>query len=74
LEDINHRRMNGTLPRQLDFRFIATSSVPLEQLVQWGAMTSRCVGSGGGTKARSQASPRAASPRKPTSPQAQKAL
>jgi len=36
LEDINHRRMNGTLPRQLDFRFIATSSVPLEQLVREG--------------------------------------
>jgi len=36
LEDINSRRMNGTLPRQLDFRFIATSSVPLEQLVKEG--------------------------------------
>lgn len=36
LEDINSRRMNGTLPRQLDFRFIATSSVPLEQLVREG--------------------------------------
>jgi DNA-binding NtrC family response regulator len=36
LEDINTRRMNGTLPRQLDFRFIATSSMPLEQLVREG--------------------------------------
>ena len=36
LEDINTRRMNGTLPRQLDFRFIATSSLPLEQLVRDG--------------------------------------
>ena len=36
LEDINTRRMNGTLPRNLDFRFIATSSVPLEQLVREG--------------------------------------
>lgn len=36
LEDINTRRMNGTLPRQLDFRFIATSSLPLEQLVREG--------------------------------------
>lgn len=36
LEDINTRRMNGTLPRQLDFRFIATSSVPMEQLVREG--------------------------------------
>lgn len=36
LEDINTRRMNGTLSRQLDFRFIAASSVPLEQLVREG--------------------------------------
>ena len=36
LEDINTRRMNGTLPRNLDFRFIATSSVPLEQLIREG--------------------------------------
>ena len=36
LEDINSRRMNGTLPRQLNFRFIATSSVPMEQLVSGG--------------------------------------
>lgn len=36
LEDLNTRRMSGTLPSQLDFRFIATSSVPLEQWVREG--------------------------------------
>ena len=37
LEDLNLRRLNGTLPAQLDFRFLATSSKPLEQLVRDGA-------------------------------------
>jgi DNA-binding NtrC family response regulator len=36
LEDINTRRMSGVLPTPLDFRFVATSSVPLEQLVKEG--------------------------------------
>ncbi len=36
LEDLNSRRMAGTLPRNLDFRFLATSSVPLEKLVREG--------------------------------------
>ena len=36
LEDINSRRLSGTLPRNLDFRFVATSSLPLEQLVRDG--------------------------------------
>ncbi len=34
LEDINNRRLNGTLPRNMDFRFIATSSLPMEKLVK----------------------------------------
>ena len=36
LEDINARRLAGNLPRDLNFRFIATSSQPLEQLVREG--------------------------------------
>jgi len=36
LEDINARRLTGNLPRDLNFRFIATSSQPLEQLVREG--------------------------------------
>lgn len=36
LEDIASRRMNGTLPRNMDFRFVATSSNPLEQAVKEG--------------------------------------
>lgn len=36
LEDLSTRRMNGQLPPQLDFRFIATSSVPLEPLAREG--------------------------------------
>ncbi len=34
LEDINNRRLAGGLPRNMDFRFIATSSIPLEKLVK----------------------------------------
>ncbi len=34
LEDITNRRLAGTLPKNLDFRFVATSSVPLEKLVK----------------------------------------
>ena len=34
LEDINNRRLAGTLPRNMDFRFIATSSIPMEKLVK----------------------------------------
>ncbi|MBP7948104.1 MAG: sigma-54-dependent Fis family transcriptional regulator [Verrucomicrobiales bacterium] len=33
LEDIANRRLTGSLPKNLDFRFIATSSIPLERLV-----------------------------------------
>jgi DNA-binding NtrC family response regulator len=36
LEDINARRLAGNLPKELNFRFVATSSVPLEQLVKEG--------------------------------------
>ncbi len=36
LEDINSRRLSGNLPRDLNFRFVATSSQPLEQLVREG--------------------------------------
>ena len=36
LEDINARRLAGNLPRDLNFRFIATCSQPLEQLVREG--------------------------------------
>ncbi|MDB6135633.1 MAG: DNA-binding response regulator [Verrucomicrobiales bacterium] len=36
LEDLNARRMTGQLPPALDFRFIATSSVSLEQLAREG--------------------------------------
>jgi DNA-binding NtrC family response regulator len=36
LEDINTRRLAGNLPRELSFRFVATSSQPLEQLVREG--------------------------------------
>lgn len=34
LEDINAKRLAGNLPRELNFRFVATSSQPLEQLVR----------------------------------------
>ncbi len=34
LEDINNRRLAGALPRNMDFRFIATSSLPMEKLVK----------------------------------------
>jgi DNA-binding NtrC family response regulator len=34
LEDINNRRLAGTLPRNMDFRFIATSSISMEKLVK----------------------------------------
>ncbi len=34
LEDINSRRLGGALPASLDFRFVATSSSPLEQAVK----------------------------------------
>jgi DNA-binding NtrC family response regulator len=34
LEDINHRRLAGSLPRNMDFRFIATSSISMEKLVR----------------------------------------
>jgi len=36
LEDINSRRLAGNLPRDLNFRFVATSSQPLDQLVREG--------------------------------------
>ncbi|MES2708160.1 MAG: sigma-54 dependent transcriptional regulator [Verrucomicrobiota bacterium] len=36
LEDLSTRRMNGQLPPELDFRFIATSSVSLEELAREG--------------------------------------
>ena len=36
LEDINANRLAGNLPRDLNFRFVATSSQPLEQLVREG--------------------------------------
>ncbi len=36
LEDANSRRLTGALPRNLDFRFVATSSNPLEQAVKEG--------------------------------------
>lgn len=36
LEDVNTRRMQGSLPENLDFRFIATSTEPLENWVQDG--------------------------------------
>ena len=36
LEDINNRRLSGSLPRNMDFRFIATSSIPMEKLVREG--------------------------------------
>lgn len=36
LEDLSLRRLNGALPAQLDFRFLATSSKPLDQLVRDG--------------------------------------
>jgi DNA-binding NtrC family response regulator len=36
LEDVNTRRMQGSLPENLDFRFIATSTEPLEKWVQDG--------------------------------------
>jgi DNA-binding NtrC family response regulator len=36
LEDITNRRLAGTLPKHFDFRFIATSSIPLERLVKDG--------------------------------------
>lgn len=36
LDDINGRRLAGNLPRDLSFRFVATSSQPLEQLVREG--------------------------------------
>ncbi|HEX2746723.1 MAG TPA: sigma-54 dependent transcriptional regulator [Verrucomicrobiales bacterium] len=36
LEDINTRRLAGNLPRDLNFRFVATSSQPLDQLVREG--------------------------------------
>ncbi|HWB03368.1 MAG TPA: sigma-54 dependent transcriptional regulator [Verrucomicrobiales bacterium] len=36
IEDINARRLAGNLPRELNFRFVATSSVPLEQMVREG--------------------------------------
>ena len=36
LEELSLRRLNGSLPAQLDFRFLATSSKPLEQLVRDG--------------------------------------
>lgn len=36
LEDINAKRLAGNLPRDLNFRFVATSSQPLEQLVREG--------------------------------------
>jgi DNA-binding NtrC family response regulator len=34
LEDISNRRLAGSLPRNMDFRFIATSSIPMEKLVR----------------------------------------
>lgn len=34
LEDISVRRLSGSLPRNMDFRFIATSSIPMEKLVK----------------------------------------
>ncbi len=34
LEDMNNRRLSGTLPQELNFRFVATSSVPLDGLVR----------------------------------------
>ena len=36
LEDIGNRRLSGNLPRNMDVRFIATSSIPLEKLVKEG--------------------------------------
>ncbi len=36
LEDINSRRLSGTLPSELDTRFIATSTEPLETWVKEG--------------------------------------
>lgn len=36
LEDINTRRLAGNLPRDMNFRFVATSSQLLEQLVREG--------------------------------------
>ncbi|MGI9242000.1 MAG: sigma-54-dependent transcriptional regulator [Verrucomicrobiales bacterium] len=36
LEDVNTRRMQGSLPETLDFRFIATSTEPLETWVKDG--------------------------------------
>jgi DNA-binding NtrC family response regulator len=36
LEEINTRRMSGTLPPELNFRFVGTSSQPLENLVREG--------------------------------------
>ena len=36
LEEINSRRLAGSLPPELNFRFVGTSSVPLEGLVREG--------------------------------------
>ena len=36
LEDINSRRLSSTLPPEMNFRFVATSSIPLENLVREG--------------------------------------
>ena len=36
LEDIGNRRLSGSLPRNMDFRFIATSSIPMDKLVREG--------------------------------------
>ena len=36
LEDVNARRLQGSLPENLDFRFIATSTEPLEDWVKEG--------------------------------------
>jgi len=36
LEDLNSRRLGGMLPPELNFRFVATSSVPLDGLVREG--------------------------------------
>lgn len=36
LEDINNRRVHGSLPANLDFRFVATSTKPLEKEVADG--------------------------------------
>lgn len=36
LEDINNRRVHGSLPANLDFRFVATSTKPLEKEAEGG--------------------------------------